>query len=86
MKTVWKACLVAAVSASALRCAADEFKDYRLAIVEESRDMAAFENPAFEDVSKYGTVDENAEIANRMATKMLRKVQRKVGFAERGRR
>lgn len=62
MKTVWKACLVAAVSASALRCAADEFKDYRLAIVEESRDMAAFENPAFEDVSKYGTVDENAEI------------------------
>ncbi|MBR6570287.1 MAG: tryptophan--tRNA ligase, partial [Clostridia bacterium] len=33
-----------------------------------------------------GVLDENAEIANRMATRMLRKVQRKVGFADRGRR
>jgi len=31
-------------------------------------------------------LDENAEIANRMATRMLRKVQRKVGFADRGRK
>jgi len=31
-------------------------------------------------------LDENAEIANRMAMKTLRKVQRKVGFADRGRR
>ena len=33
-----------------------------------------------------GVLDENAEIANRMATRMLRKVQRKVGFADRGKR
>ena len=33
-----------------------------------------------------GVLDENAEIANRMATRMLRKVQRKVGFADRGRK
>ena len=33
-----------------------------------------------------GILDENAEIANRMATRMLRKVQRKVGFADRGKR
>lgn len=33
-----------------------------------------------------GVLDENAEIANRMALKTLRKVQRKVGFAERGRK
>ena len=31
-----------------------------------------------------GILDENAAIANRMAMKTLRKVQRKVGFAERG--
>ena len=31
-----------------------------------------------------GVLDENAAIANKMATKTLRKVQRKVGFAERG--
>lgn len=33
-----------------------------------------------------GVLDENAEIANRLAAKTLRKVQRKVGFAERGRK
>lgn len=33
-----------------------------------------------------GVLDENAEIASRMAIKTLRKVQRKVGFAERGKR
>ena len=33
-----------------------------------------------------GILDENAEIANRMALKTLRKVQRKVGFADRGKR
>ena len=33
-----------------------------------------------------GVLDENAEIASRMAIKTLRKVQRKVGFAERGRK
>ena len=33
-----------------------------------------------------GVLDENADIANRMATRMLRKVQRKVGFADRGRK
>ena len=33
-----------------------------------------------------GVLDENAEIANRMAMKTLRKVQRKVGFADRGRK
>ena len=33
-----------------------------------------------------GVLDENAEIASRMATRMLRKVQRKVGFADRGRK
>ena len=32
-----------------------------------------------------GVLDENAAIANKMAMKTLRKVQRKVGFAERGR-
>ena len=33
-----------------------------------------------------GVLDENAEIASRMAVRTLRKVQRKVGFAERGRK
>jgi len=33
-----------------------------------------------------GVLDENADIASRMALKTLRKVQRKVGFAERGRK
>lgn len=33
-----------------------------------------------------GVLDENADIASRMAIKTLRKVQRKVGFAERGKR
>ena len=33
-----------------------------------------------------GILDENAEIANHMATRMLRKVQRKVGFADGGRK
>ncbi|MBQ7866681.1 MAG: tryptophan--tRNA ligase [Clostridia bacterium] len=32
-----------------------------------------------------GVLDENAQIANKMAMKTLRKVQRKVGFADRGR-
>ena len=32
-----------------------------------------------------GILDENAQIANKMAMKTLRKVQRKVGFADRGR-
>lgn len=33
-----------------------------------------------------GVLDENADIASRMAIRTLRKVQRKVGFAERGKR
>ena len=32
-----------------------------------------------------GVLDENAAIANKLAMKTLRKVQRKVGFADRGR-
>ena len=41
---------------------AGEFDNYKKIVIEESRDMAAFENPEFEDMSKYGTVNENVEI------------------------
>ena len=41
---------------------AGEFDNYEKIVIEESRDMAAFENPEFEDVSKYGTINENVEI------------------------
>ena len=66
-------------------CHADEFKDFKKAIVEESRDMAAFENPEFEDVSKYGTVNENVEIGrfgfNGNGGMRLRPLNKKLSWA-----
>lgn len=54
--------LMAALLSAATIAAADEFAGFRKVVVDEARDMAAFENPEFEDVSKYGEISENAEI------------------------
>ena len=55
--------MIAAVAALAANvCAADEFAGYEKRIVTEAKELKAFENPDFEDSTKYGKVDEHAEI------------------------
>lgn len=47
--------------AAALSAVADEFTGYRKVDREEAREIKAFDNPDFEDVSKYGTVGRHVE-------------------------
>ena len=54
--------ILAAVVLAANVCAADEFAGYEKRIVTEAKELKAFENPDFEDSTKYGKVDEHAEI------------------------